>query len=86
MEAYNIQDVVLTEEVYQIMLPWVDNLNIPIYNEVDVPACSNCGSYSIQYRGVQVAVTRSYRRFQCQECGKWGREVKSESSVVSIGV
>ena len=86
MEAYNIQDVVLTEEVYQIMLPWVDNLNIPIYNEVDVPACSNCGSYSIQYRGVQVAATRSYRRFQCQECGKWGREVKSESSVVSIGV
>jgi len=51
-----------------------------------VPACSNCGSYSIQYRGVQVAATRSYRRFQCQECGKWGREVKSESSVVSIGV
>jgi len=86
MEAYNKQDVVLTEEVYQIMLPWVDGLNIPIYNGTEEPACSNCGSENLHYRGVQIAATRSYRRFQCQGCGKWGREVKCESAVSSVAV
>jgi hypothetical protein len=86
MEAYNKQDVVLTEEVYHIMLPWVDGLNIPIYNGTEEPACSNCGSENLHYRGVQIAATRSYRRFQCQQCGKWGREVKCESAVSSVAV
>ena len=84
MEAYNKQDVVLTEELYEIMLPWVDGLNVHLFNGTEAPACSNCGSTNIHYRGVQVAVTRSYRRFQCQDCGKWGREVKCESSVSSV--
>ncbi len=86
MEAYNKQDVALTEEVYHIMLPWVDGLNVPIYNGTEEPACSNCGSTTLHYRGVQIAATRSYRRFQCQMCGKWGREVKCESAVQSVAV
>lgn len=86
MEAYNKQDVLLTEEMYYIMLPWVDGLNIPIYDGTVEPACSNCGSENLHYRGVQIAATRSYRRFQCQQCGKWGREVKSVDSVQSVAI
>ena len=86
MEDYNKQDVLLTEEMYHILLPWVDGLNIPIYTGVEGPACSNCGSDDIHYRGVQVAATRSYQRFQCQRCGKWGRETKSVSSVQSAAI
>jgi hypothetical protein len=86
MEEYNKQDVLLTEEVYHILLPWVDGLNIPIYNDVEGPACSNCGSENIHYRGLQIAATRSYQRFQCQQCGKWGRETKSVSSVQSAAI
>jgi hypothetical protein len=86
MEEYNKQDVVLTEEMYHILLPWVDGLNIPIYNESENPSCSNCGSENIHYRGLQVAATRSYHRFQCQQCGKWGRETKSVNSVQSVAI
>lgn len=86
MEAYNKQDVVLTEQLYHHLLPWVDGLNIPIYTGIEGPACSNCGSNNIHYRGVQVAATRSYQRFQCQQCGKWGRETKSIGAVQSAAI
>lgn len=87
MEEYNRQDVVLTEELYYLMLPWVSGLNIPLVNGgSDTPACSNCGSESIQYRGYQMAATRRYRRFQCQACGKWGRDNVYDAAVKSTGV
>ena len=86
MEAYNKQDVLLTEELYDKMLPWVDGLNIPLYDGTVDPACSNCGSDNIQYRGFQVAATRSYHRFQCQQCGKWGRENKSLTATSSSAI
>lgn len=86
MELYNKQDVLLTEEVYDKMLPWVDGLNIPLYENKSEVCCSNCGSENIHYRGIQVAATRSYQRFQCQVCGKWGRETKSVSAVPSVSI
>ncbi len=86
MQAYNEQDVLLTEEVYHKLLPWVDGLNIPLYNQSEEVSCSNCGSTNIHYRGIQVAATRSYHRFQCQQCGKWGRENKCVNTVASSGV
>ena len=86
MQAYNEQDVLLTEEVYHLMLPWVDGLNIPLYDQSEDVCCSNCGSSNVHYRGIQVAATRSYHRFQCQNCGKWGRENKSISAVASSAI
>ncbi len=86
MEQYNKQDVLLTEQVYDIMLPWVDGLNIPLYENKSEVCCSNCGSDAIHYRGIQVAATRSYQRFQCQNCGKWGRETKSVAAVPSVSL
>ena len=86
MEQYNKQDVLLTEELYDIMLPWVEGLNIPIYDQSEDVCCSNCGSNNIHYRGIQVAATRSYHRFQCQSCGKWGRETKSVTAVPSVSI
>jgi hypothetical protein len=87
MEEYNRQDVALTEELYWLLLPWVAGLNIPLYDGgSEVPACANCGSTRVQYRGYQVAATRSYRRFQCQGCGKWGRDTRADASVASAGI
>lgn len=86
MQAYNEQDVLLTEEVYHKMLPWVDGLNIPLYSQSEEVSCSNCGSTKIHYRGIQVAATRSYHRFQCQDCGKWGKENKCVTSVPASAI
>lgn len=74
MKKYNRHDVVMQERLYLMLLPWVDNH--PNFTNGEV-ACPKCGSTRIQWRGIQRAVTRSYRRFQCQKCGGWGRSVKS---------
>lgn len=37
-------------------------------------SCVACGSHNLQWRGYYVTTANRYRRFQCQDCGKWGRE------------
>lgn len=81
MAEYNKRDVELTEELYTLMLPWCHGINVAAYKTQGIgPFCTACGSDNVQYRGKQVTSTRTYRRFQCQGCGKWGRDTKSESS------
>lgn len=79
MEMYNIQDVMLLEELYNILLPWIRNHpNRNLYDDTggrDV--CPTCGDTHIQYRGYHYTGVSKFRRFQCQGCGKWGRSKKS---------
>ena len=87
MEAYNKQDVILLEKVYDHLKGWIKshpNHNAYTANTV----CPNCGSRKLNKRGTQVSLSRVYQRFQCQGCGSWSRSVKSEQvtkeSVISI--
>lgn len=78
MIRYNKQDVNLLAKVYNRFLPYVDNHpNMALYGQ---GVCPKCGSENVQYRGYAVCSTRKYRRFQCKECGGWGRATKSEPS------
>jgi predicted RNA-binding Zn-ribbon protein involved in translation (DUF1610 family) len=79
MKRYNNYDVTLLERLYNRMLPWADKH--PNFTTGEV-ACPKCGSFDINYRGTQRAVTRSYNRFQCQKCGGWGRTVKSVGKAI----
>lgn len=78
MVTYNKKDILLLEKLYLKIRPWiVDHPNFT----VDTGAiCPKCESNNVQYRGFYIARTRKYRRFQCQDCGGWGRLVKSEGS------
>lgn len=74
MERYNRNDVVLLEKLYFKMLPWVDqHPNRAIYVDSDKPVCTNCGSTSIQRRGLQTTKAHKYQRFHCTSCGTWMR-------------
>lgn len=77
MAEYNVRDVALTEELHTLMSPWLSGVNLAAYRDVDAPICPVCESENIQYRGLARTATRSYRRFQCQACGKWGRDTAS---------
>lgn len=78
MVTYNKQDVLLLEKVYLILRPWVkDHPNFTIETRA---ACPKCNSNNIQYRGHVITSTRKYRKFQCNNCGGWGRVIKSEGS------
>lgn len=75
MREYNIQDVILLEQVYEKLQPWVTNHpNFGLFVNSDRPICPNCGSNHLQKRGTYYTKTLSYQRYHCQECGAWSRE------------
>lgn len=77
MEEYNTQDVYTLEEVYDKVLPWINNHpNHSLYDEAVV--CTNCGSTHIHWEGYRRTKTRKYRRAQCNSCGTWLKSNKSE--------
>lgn len=77
MKRYNRQDVVLTEKLYNHLLPWISNHpNQGHFVEGDQLVCPNCSSTHLQSRGVRRTKTRTYRQYKCQGCGSWPSESK----------
>jgi DNA polymerase elongation subunit (family B) len=75
MEEYNIHDVVLLEQVYDHLKPWIKgHPNHNLYDSSTV--CPHCGSHHIQKRGTATTKASIYQRYQCKECGTWSRGTK----------
>lgn len=70
---YNKQDVVLTEELYFNLLPWIDG-HPPIYSNMftdgteDDLRCRRCGSTDITRNGWHLASMFQYPRYRCNGC------------------
>jgi len=78
MERYNKQDVLLLEDVYNAMLPWITNHpNAGMYDDSPRPICTNCGSNRVKRDGKRTNRTQVYQQFKCTECGTWMRGRKS---------
>lgn len=72
MQTYNQQDVVLLEELYTKLRPWIEkHPNYGAFN--DTQCCPKCGSTSFQRRGTAVTNIARYVRYQCKSCGGWFR-------------
>lgn len=71
MALYCRDDVLALEELYYRLLPF-DNAHPRMY--VDREQCRKCGSRSIQYHGHAFEKQNRYKRFQCNDCGDWGRD------------
>jgi DNA polymerase elongation subunit (family B) len=69
MVKYNKQDVVLLEQVYLKLRPFMTNH--PICNADPNRVCPVCGSSHLQNRGWQITSMFKKRRVQCQSCGHW---------------
>ena len=80
MKKYQIQDVDLLVGMYEKFLPWIKNHPNRAIIDNRPDACINCASEKLQSRGTENTATGSYRRFQCQACGKWQRSSKSEGT------
>lgn len=77
MKEYQIQDVDLLVDLYEILKPWIKNHpHTALYNGIE-GGCSNCGSQDMQRRGYSRTLTATYQRFQCNKCGKWLRGDKA---------
>jgi hypothetical protein len=82
MLAYNKQDVILLEQVYLKLLPWMDNH--PALNVIEgrPDACPKCGGTHLQSRGLKHNKTTSVARFQCQDCFGWCQARTAQKAVV----
>jgi hypothetical protein len=78
MVEYNKQDVLLLESVFNKLKPYIANYpSLELFDDND--GCPRCGSEHVQSRGVHRAVTRTYQRLQCQDCGGWFRRLRPDA-------
>lgn len=76
MITYNKQDVILLEKVFNKLKPYMPNyVSRELFGGIGCPRCS---STKIQSRGVHRAITKIYRRWQCQKCSGWFRTLTAE--------
>jgi len=78
MRQYNIGDVRLTERVFSKLgeKGWI--LGLPNRSIDGGDCCPNCGGERLQARGYQKTKTRTYKRWQCLDCGTWSQSTHSE--------
>lgn len=75
MQTYNDQDVILLEDVYVKLRPWIkSHPNMNLYTEDGV--CSNCGSRHVINTGTYRTNVNEFLAEQC-ECGAWSRRTKN---------
>ena len=87
MEEYNKNDDVLLEKLYDRLKGWVKQH--PNHNAYSANlCCTYCGSSKLNIRGSVRSRVAIFQRYQCVECGAWGRSAKSEKntkdSLISI--
>lgn len=83
MVRYNKHDVVLLEKVFLKLRPYCANhLNRALFGKTE--GCPRCGSRKFQSRGTHKAISRVYRRFQCNACGGWWREAGHSLTIPAL--
>lgn len=73
MLTYCKRDVIILEDVYLILRPYMQGH--PNFNAITETEhnCPSCGSSELQKRGTTVTRTGKYQRYQCQACGSWSK-------------
>lgn len=70
MERYNIQDVVLLEQVYLKLRPWdTKHPNVGLLHEDSEARCVVCGSKALKSGGVAHTGVSSFEVKRCRSCG-----------------
>lgn len=79
MRRYNKQDVVITEQLYDRLRPWIKgHPNLNMFRAERVSGCPHCGSVDVEENGFHYTQTRCYKQFVCSTCGAHSRATHSE--------
>lgn len=73
MRKYNIGDVVVTENAYLRLLPWITNAPHHAMFTGDGGACPYCGCKKLRRDGLTHTNVQSYQLYQCTSCQGWVR-------------
>jgi DNA polymerase elongation subunit (family B)/predicted RNA-binding Zn-ribbon protein involved in translation (DUF1610 family) len=80
MEEYSKQDVLVLEELYDQLRPWIpSHPSRAAYDEQMV--CPLCGHTDLERRGFSYTTVSKFQRYQCKNCGKWSRGSRSLNTV-----
>jgi hypothetical protein len=79
MERYNRGDVLITEELYMSLRPWMKgHPNLGLYIDTDETVCTNCGNEELVWGGHYYTPAGKYKSFRCETCGAIGRSRLSD--------
>lgn len=70
LEAYNKQDIIVTEAVYKKLRPFCKTVNTQLWLQSDDKVFCECGSARLIGNGERVTLTGRYKRLRCADCGK----------------
>lgn len=76
MLEYNVQDVLLLERVYDLMLPWIDNHpNLALYAGAGnyERVCPKCGHDALIKDGVKYTGVSAFQAWKCKRCRGYSR-------------
>lgn len=85
MEEYNRHDVIVTEELYDDILPWIRN-HPSHAAETGEFVCPNCGSADLALEGFAYTKQSKVQQYRCRHCGRWSRDTRSISRVQIVEV
>jgi hypothetical protein len=71
MKEYQIQDVNLLLDLYDILLPWIKNHPHMGLDNNKPDSCRNCGSTHVLKWGYRYNASTKIQRYKCQECGAY---------------
>lgn len=79
MERYNIKDVVILEEIYLKLRPWIkSHPNVGLFVQSDDPICPYCGNDEVSKDGNHYyTMTGKYETYVCNKCGAISRARKT---------
>lgn len=88
MRAYNKQDVVVTEQVYMKLRPFMTtHPNAALYTHgTHHDTCPKCGSDDLMKQGHKFTAAGKYQQYQCRNCGTWSRGKKNVKTTVEVRV
>jgi hypothetical protein len=69
MKQYQIQDVNLLIDLYEILKPWIKNHPHVGASQSKPEACRNCGHSELKPNGSQVNAANKYKKYLCARCG-----------------
>lgn len=77
MEEYNTQDVIVLEEVYEKLKPWIKSHPNHSIHDASSLVCPTCGGTHYNRRGFSFTTVGKYQRYQCSDCGSWFKSTQS---------
>lgn len=85
MSEYCDNDVLILEESYIVLRPWIKpHPNIGLFIIDDVECCPSCGSEEIKMGGVYRTQMAEYYAFRCQDCGALGRQRRAANKGLNL--